>query len=311
VRLGVFVGNFGDPEGPAAIGRRLARIAVAAEAAGAASLWVNDHLFQIPMFGGPEEPVPEAYSALAFVAALTERLELGTLTTSATYRYPGMLLKTVATLDVLSGGRAWLGIGPPWHEEEQRALGIPTGSWPERFARLTEILQLTRQVWSGDPGPFHGEYYRLDQPRLCPPPLRRPPILVGGAHERRVLRLVAEYADACNLFEDGGLPLLRLKLDLLRRNCAAVGRPYDDIVRTTFGTVHAGDAAVPGATVDRFRRLADIGIDLAIVDLGADADPARFDLLATIVDAVAPFGREPAAGAHPHTVVPAAQRLAD
>ncbi|MGY4908265.1 TIGR03560 family F420-dependent LLM class oxidoreductase [Micromonospora aurantiaca (nom. illeg.)] len=311
MRMGVFVGDFTGPGGTAALGERLAAFAVRAERAGAASLWLNDHLFQIPMFGGEDDPVPEPWTALAFVAARTSRIELGTLTTSATYRHPGVLLKTVATLDVLSGGRAWLGIGPPWHEREQRDMGIPVGSWPERFARLEEILRLTRQVWDGDTTPFAGEHYRLDRPRLCPPPLRRPPILVGGAHERRVLRLVARYADACNLFEAGGLPMLRLKLDLLRRNCEQAGRPYDDILRTTFGALRAEDVAAPRAAHRRFQDLAELGVDVAVVDLGADADERRFALFAALAEAVAPLGRTQPAAVPAHIVVPAVPALAD
>ncbi|MEE3922495.1 LLM class flavin-dependent oxidoreductase [Micromonospora sp. BRA006-A] len=253
--MGVFVGDFTGPGGTAALGERLAAFAVRAERAGAASLWLNDHLFQIPMFGGEDDPVPEPWTALAFVAARTSRIELGTLTTSATYRHPGVLLKTVATLDVLSGGRPWLGIGPPWHEREQRDMGIPVGSWPERFARLEEILRLTRQVWDGDTTPFAGEHYRLDRPRL-PAAAAPPPILVGGAHERRVLRLVARYADACNLFEAGGLPMLRLSWTCC--GAAAAGRPpYDDILRTTFGALRAEDVADPRAAHRRFQDLAD------------------------------------------------------
>ncbi|WP_018680554.1 TIGR03560 family F420-dependent LLM class oxidoreductase [Actinokineospora enzanensis] len=289
MRISVFIPTFHGPGGDAGLGRRLAWIGRAAEKAGAAGIWLNDHLWQIPTFGDPTEPVPESYTALGFLAAVTEKLELGTLTTGATYRHPGLLLKIVSTLDALSGGRAWLGIGPPWHEEEQRAFGIPVPPWPERFARLTETLQLARQVWGGDMGAFHGEHYRLDGPVLRPPPVRPPPILIGGAHERRVLRLVARYGDACNLFEDGGPDLVRLKLDLLRKYCDEVGRDFDDITRTSFGRLELAGRADVETAVSRLRVLAGLGIDLAIVAPPDPLEPRWYALLESVVDTAAGF----------------------
>lgn len=289
MRLGLFLGDFRTTSPTAApIGPALGEVARRAEEAGLASLWLNDHFFQIPAFGGPDDPVPEPYAVLAYVAAVTRTLELGTLTTGATYRPPGLLLKTVATLDRLSGGRAWLGIGPPWNEAEQRAMGLPVMPWPERFARLEEILRLARQLWAGDPSPFLGEHYRLEDPRLCPPPVRRPPILVGGAHERRVLQLVAAYGDACNLFEDeerpDGAALLQFKLGVLRRNCEKIGRDPAEIVVTTFGrlTVAGADR---GRVADRFARLADLGVQHAIVGPD-DVSEAGLELLAHVAAAV-------------------------
>src|SRR5262249_19071491 len=149
----------------------------------------------------------------------------------------GLLLKIVTTLDALSGGRAWLGIGAPWNEREMAAFGIPILTWDERFAWLDETLRLARQVWAGDTDPFAGQHVRLAGAVLAPPPLRPPPILVGGAHERRILRLVAEHADACNLFENGGVELMRLKLRLLAEHCERLGRPFDEIEKTSFGAL--------------------------------------------------------------------------
>jgi F420-dependent oxidoreductase-like protein len=179
----------------------------------------------------------EAYATLSFAAGQTGRIELGALVTGVTPRHPGVLVKTVTTLDVLSGGRAWLGIGAAWNEEESRGLGIPFPPMAERFERLEETLRIAHRMWAGDREPFQGRHYRLEQPLNVPNALRRPhpPILVGGSGERKTLRLVARYGDACNLFEFGGLEALRHKLEVLRGHCAAEGRPYDEIQKTTFG----------------------------------------------------------------------------
>lgn len=295
MEIGLLIGSFTWRGGAPAIRHVLARIARDAEQAGVSSIWLNDHFLQIPAFGKPEDPVLEAYTGLAFLAGVTERVELGTLTTGATHRHPGPLLKMVTTLDVLSGGRFWFGVGPPWYVDEQRAMGIPVLEWPERFARLEELLRLARQVWAGDDSPYAGEHYQLARPLFSPPPLRPPPILVGGAHERRLLPLVARYADACNFFEDGGVDLLRLKLSLLAKRCAEIGRPFEEIRKTSFGTLRLsrtghGPAQTVAEAVERFHRLAELGVSLAIVDL-ADADqPDAFELLADVVTAVASFG---------------------
>ena len=175
----------------------------------------------------------EGYTTLAHAAAVTERIELGTLVTGVTYRHPGILLKTVTTLDVLSGGRAWLGIGAAWNEEEHRGLGVPYPSTRERFALLEDTLRLAHRMFADDDRPFEGDAVSLERPLNHPQPVRRPPIMVGGGGEKRTLRLVAQYADACNLFDTGlgpeGLPH---KLDVLRRHCDEVGRPYDEIEKT-------------------------------------------------------------------------------
>lgn len=293
MRLGLLIDRFGWPGGAPEAAATLRAIARDAEQAGVASIWLNDHFLQIPLFGEPDDPVLESYTTLGFLAAATERVELGTLTTGGHHRHPGPLLKIVSTLDVLSGGRAWLGVGPAWHEAEQRAMGIPTYGWPERFERLAELLALVHQAWRGDPGPFRGRHYRLDGPVLSPPPLRRPPILVGGAHERRVFPLVARYADACNLFEAGGLPMLRLKLSMLRRRCEEAGRDFDRLRKTSFGTLRLDRSGARGgqtvaAATERFAALGSEGFELAIVALAEPTAPGTFPLLAELVEALAP-----------------------
>ncbi|MDO3702934.1 LLM class flavin-dependent oxidoreductase [Micromonospora sp. C28SCA-DRY-2] len=298
MRIGLLLDRFDWPGGPAAQGPTLRRIAVEAERAGVASIWINDHFLQIPLFGEVTDPILESWTVLAHLAAVTRRVELGTLTTGGHHRHPGPLLKIVTTLDVLSGGRAWLGVGPAWNEREQLALGIPTYSWPERFARLEELLQVAHRAFAGDRSPYAGEHLRLAEPIFSPPPLRRPPILVGGAHERRVFPLVARYADACNLFEAGGLPMLRLKLDLLRRRCEEIGRDFATLRRTSFGPLHltrtgAGDSQTVPAALERFATLAGEGFELAIVALADPLDPAAFELLAELVEALAPVAAAP------------------
>lgn len=283
MRIGLSVSSFTWPGGPAQIGPTFGRIARDAEQAGLHSLWVMDHFFQIPVFGPVEHDMLEAYTTLAFAAGQTGRIELGALVTGVTPRHPGVLAKTVTTLDVLSGGRAWLGIGAAWNEQESRGLGIPFPPTAERFERLEETLRIMQQMWAGDARPFEGRHYRLEQPLNLPNSLRRPhpPILVGGSGERKTLRLVARYGDACNLFEYAGMEALRHKLEVLRGHCAAEGRPYEEIQKTTFGQV--GETESADQLVDRFGRLASEGIDLAIVEL---PDQGRGGSLARLADAV-------------------------
>ena len=202
MRLGLQVPRFTWQGAPGSIGPGLARIARTADEAGFASIWVMDHFFQIEVVGAAQEPMLEGYSALSFVAGVTERAKLGTLVTGVQYRHPGILLKTVTTLDVLSGGRAYLGIGAGWYERESRGLGVPFPPTAERFERLEETLQIAHRMWSDETGPYEGEHYRLEEPMNNPPPVSgpRPPLMVGGMGERKTLRLVARYADACNLF---------------------------------------------------------------------------------------------------------------
>jgi F420-dependent oxidoreductase-like protein len=240
VRIGLQIPSFSWPEGDAGIGSKLAEIGRTADEAGFDSLWVMDHFFQIGVIGDAEEPMLEGYSALSYLAGVTERAKLGTLVTGVIYRYPGILVKTATTLDVLSGGRAYLGIGAGWNEREALGLGVPFPSTRARFERLEEALQIARQMWAGEVAPYDGEHYHLLEPLNSPQVLSKPhpPIMIGGMGERRTLRLVAQYADACNLFAYGGADLIRHKLDVLRRHCEDVGRDYEQIERTALGSVN-------------------------------------------------------------------------
>ena len=231
MRIGLQIPEFRGEGGTAEIGPRLARTAVAAEEAGFTHVALMDHFFQIERFGGSNGEMLEAYTALGFLAAHTRTAQLLTLVTGAVFRHPGVLAKTVTTLDVLSGGRAALGIGAAWSDEEALGLGIPWPSLGERFDRLEETVRIVLKMWSEDESPYQGKHYRLDRPLNVPQPLTKPhpPIMIGGSGERRTLRLVAKYAQACNFFPSPALPH---KLDVLRRHCDTEGTDYDAIEKT-------------------------------------------------------------------------------
>ncbi|SDP17218.1 probable F420-dependent oxidoreductase, Rv1855c family [Pedococcus dokdonensis] len=303
MRMGLQVSNFSWPDAPASIGPTFGRIARNAEDAGLVSLWVMDHFFQIHVIGPPELDMVEGYTALAFAAGQTSTIELGTLVTGVTYRHPGVLAKTVTSLDVLSGGRAWLGIGAAWNEEEHRGLGIPYPGTSERFERLEETLQICLQMWEGDESPYAGKHYQLERPLNVPQSLRRPhpPILIGGGGEKKTLRLVAQYADACNLFDLGlgpeGIPR---KLDVIRQHCADVGRDYAQIEKTCLARVNLskdghgestprGPVQTVDQAVDRFGRLSEAGIDTVILGMANDTDDAAYELVAEVVRQVEPL----------------------
>lgn len=278
MKLGLSLADFTGPECAAGIGPGVAAVAEQADAAGFESLWLMDHYFQIPMNGPVEDPMLEVYTALGFLAAHTKTAQLGALVTGVHYRHPGLLAKIVTTLDVLSGGRAILGIGAAWNEEESRSLGVPFPPLAERFERLTETLQICRQMWTGDETPYKGKHYQLDRPLNSPQVLHRPQILIGGSGERKTLRLVAEYGDACNLFPTPDIPR---KLDVLKAHCVAVGRDYDEIAKTSVLVVRAGDEEF-GKAVDQLRWLAGMGIDT--VYLGVE-QPLRDNRLERLIDA--------------------------
>ena len=263
MKLGLHVPDFTYPDGPPNLGRNLARIASAAEEAGFAKLSVMDHLFQIGAIGPPEHEMLEAYTTLGFLAANTSRIELLAWVTAVTYREPGMLAKMVTTLDVLSGGRAWLGIGAGWNEEEARGLGLPFPPIAERFERLEEALQIQLQMWSDSDAAYDGKHYHLERTLNSPQSLRRPhpPILIGGSGEKKTLRLVAQYAQACNLFA-GPKPELEHKLDVLRGHCEAVGRDYDDIQKTVMSPLQPGpNGEHVDEVLEHLRGLADLGFE--------------------------------------------------
>jgi F420-dependent oxidoreductase-like protein len=246
-RFGLQIPWFGWSGSPDNDRRVLADVARTAEDAGFSSLWVMDHFFQLPMIGDAELDMLEGYTTLGYLAGVTERITLGTLVTGVTYRHPGLLVKQVTTLDVLSGGRAWLGIGAAWFEREHLGLGVPFPPVSERFERLEDALQIAMQMWSDDNGPFKGKHYTLEETICSPQPLQqpRPPIMVGGGGERRTLRLVAQYADACNVA--GNAREISQKFDVLKRHCDAVGRDYDEIERTTMTIAPPGEAAIDPA----------------------------------------------------------------
>jgi F420-dependent oxidoreductase-like protein len=233
VKLGLHYWNYSTPADPAAIAPTLAATAKVVDQAGFSSFTVMDHYFQMDHSGSAAEPMLEAYTTLGHVAALTERVTLGVLVTGVMYRHPGLLAKIVTTLDVLSGGRGRLGIGASWYEREQLGLGVPVVPVAERFERLEETLQICLQMWSDNNGPFNGRHYQLAETLCVPQPLSRPhpPIQVGGGGEKKTLRLVARYGDACNVFGSSPADVGR-KLEVLRAHCEAEGRDYDQITKT-------------------------------------------------------------------------------
>lgn len=242
MKVGLHYWNYSTPADPARIAATLGETARVAEQAGFSGFSVMDHYLQMEMAGvsSADEPMLEAYTTLGYVAARTERIGLGVLVTGVMYRHPGLLAKIVATLDVLSGGRARLGIGASWYEREQAALGVPVVPLAERFERLEETLQICHQMWSDDNGPFNGRHCQLAETLCVPRPLRQPhpPILVGGGGEKKTLLLVARYADACNMFATGPEDVGR-KLEVLRSHCDAEGRDYDRIDKTVLAVVPA------------------------------------------------------------------------
>lgn len=262
MRLGVHIADFTWPGGPPTLARDLRHIATTAEEAGFARVSVMDHVWQIRVIGPVEHEMLEAYTALGYLAACTSRVELLAWVTAVTYREPGLLAKAVSTLDVLSDGRALLGIGAAWNEEEAHGLGLTFPPTAERFERLEETLQICLQMWSDSDAAFQGKHYTLERTLNSPQPLRQPhpPILIGGSGERKTLRLVAQYAQACNLF---AAPDLERKLNVLREHCVTVGRDYDDIEKTVMMPLNVGPKGRDvDLLLDELRRLADLGVTL-------------------------------------------------
>jgi F420-dependent oxidoreductase-like protein len=259
MQLGIHVSDFTWPGGPTTMAADLTRIAVAADDLGFAKLSVMDHVWQINSVGPPEHDMLEAYTALGYLAARTKRIELLAWVTAVVYRDPGLLAKAVTTLDVLSEGRAWLGIGAAWNDEESAGLGLFFPSMAERFERLEEALQICLQMWSDDEGPYNGTHYQLGRTLNSPQSLTRPhpPILIGGAGEKKTLRLVAQYAQACNLFAS---PDVAHKLEVLKGHCADVGRDYDEIEKTVIGPLDPGpDGEKVDGLLESMRSFAALG----------------------------------------------------
>jgi len=281
-RFGLQIPSFTYPPGSADSGasdsanlfERVAGIATTAEAAGFDSLWVMDHLFQIPMVGALDEPMFESYTLLGALAARTRTARLGAMVTGVTYRNPALLAKQVTAVDVISGGRAILGIGAAWFDVEHRGLGFAFPPLSERFERLEEALQICRAMFTEDAPSFAGRHYRIDNAVNRPRPLKPggPPILVGGSGERKTLRLVARYADACNLF--GTVDEVRHKLDVLKGHCDAVGRDYEEITKTKLATLVIAPTSAEADAI-LARQAAVLGVEADVVRgsvVGGDPD---------------------------------------
>jgi F420-dependent oxidoreductase-like protein len=312
MKIGIVLGDFSWPVPPAELGGAITRVARLADEAGIDSLWCMDHFFQIRMTGNPpESPMTEAYALLGVLAGQTERIRLGTLVTSVAYRHPGVLVKTVTTLDVLSGGRMNFGVGPgapfnpspqgPGTAFEAEGLGIPFPPLRDRFEMLEELLQVARQMWHGDDKPYEGKHYQMARTLNSPAPVQRPhpPILLAGGGEKKTLRLVAQYADACHLpayaATVGGTELggdLRRKLDVLRQHCAAAGRDYAEIEKTVGVGYEPGDdpAAYRRDFLATLRGLASLGFSHAICVTQGPWSPDRLAALAEIVGDVHAIG---------------------
>jgi F420-dependent oxidoreductase-like protein len=290
MRIGLQIPNFTWPGGPARIATTLKQISQVAEEAGFYSLWVMDHFFQIRGIGPHDTDMLEAYTTLGYLAALTRRVKLGTMATGVIYRYPGILVKTVTTLDVLSGGRAYFSIGAAWNEQEAKGLGAPFPPLSVRFELLEEALQIAKQMWSANNGPYHGRHNHLGETLCVPQPLSHPhpPILVAGGGEKKTLRLVAQYGDACNVF--GSPEAVGAKLAVLKQHCANLGRDYDSIEKTSLSTVELRPGKMSTADVlAQCRAFAAVGVQHAIFNM-----PNVHD-----IDPLEVFGREiiPAAAA--------------
>ncbi|MCU1481869.1 MAG: family F420-dependent class oxidoreductase [Subtercola sp.] len=261
MKLGIHFMNFTLPGGGAALAPTLAATAEAADQGGVSLFTMMDHWFQMEQFATSYDPMLEGYTSLGFVAAKTSNVRLGLLVTGVTYRHPGLLAKIVTTLDILSEGRAILGLGAAWYEREHLALGVPYPPIAERFGRLEETIQICRQMWSDDDGSYSGEYYHLAETICSPQPIQKPgpPLLIGGGGEKKTLKLVAQYADACNLF-GGDVAAVQNKLDVLKRHCDDVGRDYSTIEKTVL--VQNTEFADTDAFLASMEKYAAIGIDL-------------------------------------------------
>ena len=290
--LGFHIPVFDIDGGPTAIAGELAAVGKAAEAAGATWLSFMDHFFQIEPTGLPAEAnMLEGYTSLGYLAAHTTSVDLGLLVTGVTYRHPGLLAKIVTTLDILSGGRAVLGIGAAWFEREHLGLGVPYPPLAERFERLEETLQICNQMWDpADNGPFQGTHYQLAETLCSPQPINRPKVLIGGGGERKTLRLVAQYGDACNLFGSSPDDVAH-KLDVLRRHCDDLGRDYDTIRKTILANNPRPEPDTLDDFVSHMADYAELGIDTAIITPTTGAPASWIDAMSPAVPKLAELGR--------------------
>jgi F420-dependent oxidoreductase-like protein len=281
MKIGLQIPSFTWPGGAAAIGPTLGRIARQADDVGFDSIWVMDHFFQIRGVGPAEDPMLEGWTTLGFLAAHTSRARLGLMVGGVHYRKPGLWVKAATTLDVLSGGRAWLGIGAAWNQEESEALGFPFPPLGERFEMLDETLQIAHQMFLGErgsEGEFHGRQYHARRLMNSPQSISRPrvPIMIGGGGERKTLRIVAQYADATNVF--GGPTAIHHKYEVLRQHCEEVGRDPNEIERSTLQGVNLAREA-PAQIVDRFGELADAGAQHVIFSVHDVDDPVQIETI--------------------------------
>ena len=312
MKIGLQVYHFHWPGSPQNTSAKLVEIAKTADNAGFSSLWVMDHFFQVGQgFGSPEAPMLEGYSTISYLAAVTQPIKVGLMVTGNFYRHPGILIKTVTTLDVLSGGRAYLGIGAGWYEREAKGLGVPFPPVRERIERLEETLRIAKHMWRGDQSPFKGKYYQLEEPINNPQPLSQPhpPILIGCEGEKKMLRLVAKYADAVNF--QLGTPLkeyaswlreryqnrkkqLTRKLDILRMHCKNVGRSFDDIERTVLGTIKLAPEAMNSAqVVELCQELAQMGFHHVIFNMPNVHEIKPLEIIGNeVIPTVAEFKKE-------------------
>ncbi len=294
MKIGLQLNRFDYPGGTSAIGPTLARVVSDADAAGFDSLWVMDHFFQIRGIGPAEDPMLEGWTTLGFMAAHTRRARLGLMVGGVHYRLPGLWVKAATALDVLSGGRAYFGIGAAWNEEESRSLGFPMPPLATRFEMLEETLRYAHAMWSGERGseePFEGAHVRATRLLNAPQALSRPrvPIMIGGGGERKTLRLVAQYADASNVF--GGPDVIRRKYAILRAHCADVGRPFEEIERTSLQSTRLSRAGgegteSPEAAAGRFAALAEAGAQHVILGIQNIELPGVGDLAARLAELV-------------------------
>jgi F420-dependent oxidoreductase-like protein len=287
MHLGLHVIRFDWPGSPGTVADQLARIARTADDAGFTHLSVMDHYFQIGVAGPPEDPMLEGYLAALHMAGASSRARVGVLATGVHYRHPGLLVKTVTTLDVLSGGRALLAVGAGWNEEESRGLGVPVPPVAERFERLEETLKLAHQMFRDDDSAFAGVHYSAERPLNHPQPLSRPrpPIMVGGGGERKTLRLAAQYADACNVFlgSQGSAAdraaVAAHKFEVLRRHCEDVGRPYPEVRRTALASLPMAAGMSTRDVLELCRAAADAGVQELIVMLDEPHDLRHLETL--------------------------------
>lgn len=281
MKFGLQISSFTWPGGAAAIGPTLANVTRTADEVGFDSIWVMDHFFQIRGLGPPEAPMLEGMTALGFMAAHSERARLGLMVGGIHYRPPGLWVKATTTLDVLAGGRAWFGIGAAWNEEESAGLGFPMPPLRERFEWLEETLRMANAMWSGGSGSgerFEGKHVTATRLLNSPQAISRPrvPIMIGGGGERKTLRLVAQYGDACNVF--GGPERIAHKYAVLREHCGRLGRPYDEIERSTLQSVDLGHES-PDQVVDRFGALGEAGAQHVLFSVRGVNDVTRLERL--------------------------------